>query len=248
MSTNNKPKIIGIIPARGGSKSIPYKNIAPICGKPLIYYTIREAKRSKRLEYFLVSTDSEKIAKIAKEYGADVPFYQPKEIATDTTPDLPVYQFVLNWLEKNRGWKPEIIVWLRPTAPLRTYKDIDRVIQVMQETGCDSVRTITIPKNPPFKMWRYDEKTQRITPFIKTKYYEKLGTDVPRQLLPRVYWQNAAVDATRTKFIKDGHIYGDDIRGVIMREDQSVDLDSQHDLMIAEMVMKKLENLGIIEP
>src|SRR3989344_7391879 len=110
-------KILGIIPARGGSKSIPHKNIALLAGKPLIYYTIREAKKSRLLDAVIVSTDDPKIAAVAHACGADVPFLRPKKISGDTSTDIEFFQHALLWVEKHRGWKPDIVVNLRPTAP-----------------------------------------------------------------------------------------------------------------------------------
>ena len=184
-------KILGIIPARGGSKSIPYKNIANLAGKPLIYYTIEAAKKAALLDAFIVSTDDPKIAEVAKSHGADVPFLRPKKFAQDHSPDIDFLKHALLWLEKHRGWKPEIVLNLRPTSPLRTSKDIDDVIQTMLKTNCDSVRTLSSPSpHNPFKMWHFEQNTGKIKPLLPTKHYAKLGTDVPRQLLPAFYWQN----------------------------------------------------------
>lgn len=233
-------KIFGIIPARGGSKSIPKKNIALLMGKPLLYYTIREATKSKLLDAFIVSTDDEEIAEIAKTLGADVPFLRPKELGQDLTLDLPVFQHALSWLKENRGWEPEILVNLRPTSPLRIVGDIDKVINFILKTGCDSVRTISKGKNP-FKMWYFDDNEYRISPLMSTEHYEKLGTDVPRQLLPQnIYHQNNMVDATRTKFIKEGRIYGPDIRGVVIEAQRDADIDGPDDLDKVAYFMNKL--------
>ncbi len=241
-NSKKKVKILGIIPARGGSKSIPYKNIARLAGKPLIYYTIREAKRSHLLDAFIVSTDDPKIASVARRLGADVPFLRPKKLAGDKSPDIEFFKHAVLWVEKHRGWKPDIIVNLRPTAPLRIAEDIDRVISLMLETGCDSVRTVSAP-NPfnPFKMWTISaQETGIMKPLIKTAHYSRLGTDVPRQLLPHVYWQNGLVDATRVKFIKRGVIYGPDIRGVVTDPLRNADLDEPKDLKRAALIMKEL--------
>lgn len=236
-------RVLGIIPARGGSKSIPRKNIATLAGKPLIYYTIREAKRSRLLDAVIVSTDDGEIARVARRYGADVPFLRPKKFAGDKSPDIEFFQHALSWLEKHRRWRPEIVVNLRPTAPLRIAEDIDRVISLILKTGCDSVRTVSVP-NPfnPFKMWTISSAGEgMMQPLIKTAHYEKLGTDVPRQLLPQVYWQNGMVDATRAKFIRRGVIYGPDIRGIVTDPRRIADLDEPKDLKRAEIAMRELK-------
>lgn len=243
MPNQKNPKTLGIIPARGGSKSIPYKNIALLAGKPLIYYTIREAQKSRLLDAFIVSTDDPKIAEVAKSFGADVPFLRPEKFAADNSPDIHFIKHAIEWLEKNRGWAPDIILNLRPTSPLRTAKDIDNVIAHMIETKCDSVRTVS-PPYPfnPFKMWTVaSSRSSKLKPLIPTKHYAKLGTDVPRQHLPTVYWQNGMVDATRAKFIKQGVVYGQDIRGIIIEPERVVDIDDIKDLVEAEKKMRELK-------
>lgn len=236
-------RILGIIPARGGSKSIPHKNIALLAGKPLIYYTILAAQRSRLLDGFVVSTDDEKIADVAGRFGADAPFLRPKKFARDTSPDTEFLKHALLWLEKHRGWRPEIIVNLRPTAPLRTARDIDRVIKLMLATGCDSVRTVSMPVNNPFKMWHVDEASLKIRPLLPTKHFVAVGTDVPRQLLPNIYWQNGLVDATRAKFIRAGKIYGADIRGVITDPERAIDINDPEDLKAASRLLRELRLL-----
>ncbi len=233
-------KVVGIIPARGGSKGIPYKNIALLAGKPLIYYTIKSAQESKKMDAFVVSTDDEKIASVAKSLGADVPFLRPKNISGDNATDIQFLRHALVWLEKNRNWHPEIIVILRPTAPFRTAEDIDTVLDLMIKENCDSVRTISLPSpHTPYKMWTMkNSHSNKIKPLLTTRYYNSLGTDVPRQWLPTVYWQNGMVDATKTKFIKMNKVYGPDIRGLVTNHEKTTDIDTPKDLKITEAILK----------
>ena len=237
-------RILGIIPARGGSKGIPYKNIAKLNGKPLIYYTIEAAKKSKLLDTFIVSTDDKKIARVAKSYGADVPFLRPKQISGDNATDIQFLKHAVRWVSKNRKWNPEIIVLLRPTAPLRTAEDIDDALKLIIKENCDSVRTISIPTPfNPYKMWKMEnDSTAKIKPLLATKYYKTLGTDVPRQWLPTVYWQNGLVDVTKTKFIKANRVYGPDIRGIITDPNKITDIDTLKDLRIVEAILKISKN------
>ena len=232
--------VLGIIPARGGSKGIPYKNIASLAGKPLIYYTIKSAQGSKRLDTFIVTTDNKKIASVAKSLGADVPFIRPKKISGDDATDIQFLSHAIEWLEENRGWRPEITVLLRPTSPFRTSEDIDKVIDFMIKEKCDSVRTLSLPSPyNPYKMWNVsNERNYKIKPLLTTKYFETMGTDVPRQLLPKIYWQNGMVEATKTKFIKNNRVYGPDIRGLITNPNKVIDIDSPLDLLIAETILK----------
>lgn len=233
-------RTLGIIPARGGSKSIPKKNLALLLGKPLIFYAIRSAEDAKKLDAFIVSTDDQEIADLARSFGADVPFLRPAEYARDDSPDIEFMRHALGWVKENRGWEPEVIVNLRPTGPMRTGQDIDCVIETLFNTGCDSVRTVSLPLHSPFKMWSRDEKSARLRPLVPTEHFATLGTDVPRQLLPQnIYWQNGLVDATRARFIAEGAVYGPDIRGVITDPQRSLDIDDIEDLKAAEEIMKK---------
>lgn len=239
---HKKIKILGIIPARGGSKGIPHKNIAHLNGKPLIYYSIREAKKSKLLDAFIVSTDDPKIADVAKKYGADVPFLRPKKIAGDRSPDIEFLQHAVEWVEKNRDWHPEIVVFLQPTAPSRTANDIDEALKMMLKNKCDSVRTVADPSpHNPFKMWLFtDKKRGLMKPLLLNAYYPKLGTDVPRQLLPEYFLQVGLVYATKTKFIKQGKVWGPKICGLIIPPERLVDIDAPKDLKHAARVLKRL--------
>jgi len=240
-----KVNILGIIPARGGSKGIPLKNIALLGTKPLIYYTIREAKKSKMLDACIVSTDDKKIKKVAQGLGADVPFLRPKKFAQDKSTDIDFIKHAIEWVEKNRGWKPEIVVVLVPTSPTRTQKDIDDTLKFMIKNKCDSVRTIFNPSPyNPYKMWRLkNPKKGTMVPLLPTKDYKKVGTDVPRQLLPNFYLQIGLVHATKVKFIEQGKVWGPDVRGFVVDAKKMVDIDTPRDLKMAEKVMKELKLL-----
>lgn len=242
---NSNIKILGIIPARGGSRGIPKKNIARLGGRPLIYYTIQAAKKSKMLDSFIVSTDDPKIRAVAESFGADAPFLRPKQYAQNNSTDIQFLKHAVAWLEKHRGWRPEIVVVLVPTSPTRTAKDIDAVLKFMINNRCDSVRTIFDPSPyNPFKMWvLLDAKKGIMKPLLPTKDYNKIGTDVPRQLLPNYYLQIGLVHATKTKFIKQGKVWGPDVRGFIVSADKMVDIDTPRDIKKAEAVMKNLKLL-----
>lgn len=243
MKIPKNPKVIAIIPARGGSKSIPYKNIALLNGKPLIYYSIREAKLAKKLDWFIISTDDKKIAKIAKQFGADVPFLRPKKYAHDTTSDLSVFKHALLWLKKNRKWNPEIIINLRPSEPFHTAEEIDQVINLMQKSNCDSIKTIIKAPVHPYKMW-YLGKDNKLIPVIKTRFRISHGPDYPRQKLRPVYLQDGYIDATRSKFILNGkksNMFGKNFRGLIRNDPNVIDIDSPEELLRAQEKMKKIE-------
>lgn len=228
-------KVVAIIPARGGSKDIPRKNIVKMLGKPLIAYTIDVAKDADCLSRIIVSTDDEEIRKISLEYGAEVPFLRPKELAEDHVPDKPVFVHALKWLEENEDYRPDIVLNLRPTSPLRLVEDIENVIEKMIISCCDSVRTICQVEHHPYWMKKLEE--DRATPFLEGKderiYYQ-------RQLLPPVFRINGSVDAMRRDIILNhDFLYGDDMRAVVMPLERSYDVDTPMDLKIIEILLKE---------
>ena len=172
-------KALGLILARGGSKSIPKKSIYPCAGKPLLEYTIESALKAKLLDRVILSTDDEEIAEVGRKAGAEVPFMRPQQLAEDTTPDLPVLEHALNWLKDNEGYEPDVVVHLRPTSPLRSAGDIDVGIQMMMDDPeAESLRSVVSPPHTPFKFYRIDEGEKFLRPILKEGYpevFEKLG-------------------------------------------------------------------------
>ena len=231
--------IVAIIPARSGSKSVPRKNIKLLAGKPLIAYSILEAKKCQYLDRIIVSTDDLEIASVAKEYGAEVPFLRPKEIAKDDTPDLPVFQHAIEWIEKNNGSNPQIIVHLRPTSPLRRAQHIDAGIRLLRENReADSVRAVCVPSQTPFKMWHIVNGFME--PLLCTEIPE--AYNIPRQYLPKVYWQTGSVDVVRAATIrKKNSMTGGKILPLIVEEIYSIDVDNDFDFVIVEALIAELE-------
>lgn len=226
---------VGIIPARGGSKGIPRKNIRQLAGKPLIVWTIETALACPNLDRIIVSTDDEEIAQIARDSGAKVPFLRPVELAQDDTPDLPVYQHALSWLAEHEDYRADIVVWLRPTAPLRAVEDVEAAISLLIETGADCVRSVCVAEHHPYWMKRLED--DRLVPFIDqtddSKYYR-------RQLLPPAYRLNGAVDVTWSKTVMEkGLVYSGDVRGYVMPLVRSIDLDSELDFALAELLLQR---------
>ena len=229
----NKEKlnIIAIIPARGSSKSLPRKNIRPLAGKPLIYYTIKEAKKLPYLDKVVVSTEDVEIAEIARGYGAEV-IKRPEELAKDDTPSLPVFQHAIQYLEDARDYHPQVIVILQPTSPLRTAEDIDRVVEKFLKSGCHSVVSICEIEYP--LVWMYTLEEDRLKPVIEG------GEDINRrQDAPKVYRMNGAVYVTHRDIImRENRVLGDDTRAYIMPPEKSIDIDSEIDLRLAELLME----------
>ena len=228
-------EVLALIPARSGSKGIPHKNIRRLTGKPLLAHSIEHALKSKLITRTIVSTDSQSYVEIAREYGAETPFLRPPDISQDLSTDLEVFEHALKWLKKNENYIPDICVHLRPTYPLRKVEDINKVIQVLiDDPSIDSARTVTLAPETPFKMW-FRGNNDFLTPVIKTNI--KDAHNLPRQGLPRVYLQNACIDAVRTEVIlKKKSMTGSKIFGYIMNENLDIDSSSQW-----EIVKEKLE-------
>ncbi|MBN1472259.1 MAG: acylneuraminate cytidylyltransferase family protein [Syntrophaceae bacterium] len=244
--TDKPVGVMAVIPARGGSKGVPRKNIADLGGKPLIAYAIEVAQRSKLIDAAIVSTDDAEIAEVAKNYGADVPFLRPAELAGDDSPDIGFLKHALEWVEANRDWHPDILVILQPTLPFRTVEDVDKTLWFMIEKRCDSVRTLAVPSHvTPYKMWFLDDAASgRISPVLKTEFFDTLLTDVPRQKLRPCYWQPGAVIATRARFVRQGRVFGPDLRGVVIDIRHAHDIDEPEDLEYAEFLMNKRKRIA----
>lgn len=224
---------LAIIPARGGSKSIPRKNIKTFAGYPLIAFSIAAGLAAEGISRVIVSTDDEEIAEIARIYGAEVPFLRPESISRDETPDLPVFQHALEWLHSNEEYQPEVIVQLRPTSPLRRREHIDQAVKrLLERPEADSIRTVCIPFQNPYKMWRIVEDGF-MQPLISTNIPEPYN--LPRQSLPEMYWQTGYVDATWEKTIREKNsMTGDSILPLVIGAEEWIDIDSPDDWIRAE--------------
>jgi N-acylneuraminate cytidylyltransferase len=230
---------VAIVPARGGSKSIPRKNIRPLAGAPLLAYSIEAGLKARLVDRVIVSTDDEEIAAIARDWGADVPFLRPAALAGDATTDLPVFQHALDWLEANAGSLPEVVVQLRPTSPVRPVDCVDAAIELLRSDGTiDSVRGVVPSGQNPYKMWRLLADGS-MTPLL-TDVAE--GYNQPRQELPQTYWQTGHVDAIRTRVIRQqASMSGSSIRPLVIDAAYTCDIDTEADFQRAEGL---LEHLG----
>jgi CMP-N-acetylneuraminic acid synthetase len=232
--------VLAIVPARGGSKSIPRKNIRPFAGYPLIAYSIAAGLAARMVTRLIVSTDDEEIAAIARQYGAETPFLRPGEISGDHITDLPVFQHALEWLSSNEGYEPDIVVQLRPTSPLRRVWHIDQAVErLLEHPEADAVRTVCVPFQNPFKMWTIDPEGV-MQPLIKTGYRE--AYNMPRQLLPDVYWQTGYVDAVwGDTILEKGSMTGDRILPLVIPAGDWIDIDSPDDWRRAERMLESGE-------
>lgn len=220
-------EILALIPARSGSKGIPHKNIANFLGKPLLAHSILQARAARRITRVLVSTDSEWYAAIARQYGAETPFLRPPEIAGDFATDLQVFEHALEWLARQEGYRPDLCVHLRPTCPIRRAADIDAAIDLLAaDSSFDSVRTVVKASETPWKMWFMDEGSE-LKPVISSDLPEPYN--MPRQLLPTAYVQNACIDVVWTRVILERHsMTGRRIRGLVMETMHDIDDPDQY--------------------
>lgn len=239
--------VLAIIPARGGSKGIPRKNIRSFAGAPLIAYSIAAANQAAAVTRVIVSTDDEEIAAVARQYGAETPFIRPGELAEDSTLDLPVFQHALNWLAENEGYSPDLVVQLRPTSPIRPPGLVDEALNLLQtHPEADSVRGVMPAGQNPHKMWRIDPDTGRLisllaVPGIPEPY------NAPRQALPPVYWQTGHIDVIRPRVILAGSMSGGVILPVQIDARYLVDIDGPADWLRAEWLVRQA-GLEMVRP
>ena len=222
--------LLAVIPARGGSKGIPHKNIYPVNGKPLIAHTIEAALASTYITNIVVSTDDDKIAELAGGYKKVIIIKRPAHLAEDHTPTLPV---LLHALEQVKGRvDPVVVVTLQPTSPLRTASHIDDAIQLLTPSY-DSCVSVCPAEHSPYKMFKIEEGAlTRLIPDAKF--------GVPRQMLPEVYRENGAIYVTWTSVLLNKHsIWGEKTIPYIMDEFSSVDIDSINDICLAEICLKE---------
>ena len=231
-----EPQVLALIPARGGSKSIPMKNIAPLAGRPLIAHSIEVAQQCRRISRVIVSTDSDQIRQVSLSCGAEAPFLRPADIAKDDTADLPVFIHALHWLREHEGYHPDLVVHVRPTTPLRTPERVDEAIEaLLADSDADSVRAVSPPLQNPFKMWTVGDPY--LEPLIDIGIPEPYNQ--PRQKLPVVYWQTGYIDVVRTStLLEKESMTGDRILPYIMDEQFVVDIDQPFSLRLAEFLME----------
>lgn len=237
MTPSGESQVLGLVPARGGSKSLPRKNVRLLAGRPLIAHSIEAALASRTLDRVVVSTDDEEIAEIARRHGAEVPFLRPPHLAEDDTPDLPVFRHALDWFDEHDGWRPEIVVQLRPTSPLRRPQDIDLAVAMLGDRPeADSVRSVASPLENPYKMWSL-APGRWLAPILASDLEEPFN--LPRQRLPDVYWQTGAIDATRRRTIVDlGSMTGARILPLIVDTLGPVDVDTQASLDLVDWMIR----------
>ena len=228
---NNK-KIVAIIPARGGSKRVPKKNIKSLCGNPLISYIIRASLASRYIDKTIVSTDDSEIAEVSRKYGAEV-IDRPAELARDETPDTPVLRHVIKHLTEKENYTADIIVFLHATSPLCGTADIDNAIERFAGGDADLVAGVVEAERHPFWNFRMINGN-KLLPFI-----ENISYTIRQQELPKTYILNGAFYIMRAEKVQKESFFGGDMHGIIMSKEKSIDIDTELDFEIAEFLMKR---------
>jgi len=224
---------VAVIPARGGSKGIPRKNVALLAGRPLIAYSIEAARRARSVDRVLVSTDDREIAAVAKREGAEAPFLRPAALAGDAVPGVDVVLHAVTWLAEQQGTEPQDVVCLQPTSPLRTAEDVDAAIDLLRANDGDAVVSVTPMEGHPY--WAKKVLADgRLADFLDAGRWQRL----PRQQLPPAYVLNGAIYAARRAFlVAKRSYYGDRTYAYVMPTERSLDVDTPWDLYLAGLIL-----------
>jgi CMP-N,N'-diacetyllegionaminic acid synthase len=231
-------EVLGLVLARAGSKSVPRKNVYVVHGKPLLAYTIEAALAAHSITRLVVTTDDPEIGEMGRRLGAEAPFLRPANLARDETTDYPVIRHALEQLDAMDGYRPDMIVQLRPTSPLRTNRHIDEAVELLRSRpDADSVRAVCRPQQNPHKMWRMTSDGL-LQPLLSVPGIEE-PFNAPRQTLPVVWWQNGYVDAFWWRTVVDQHsLTGARVLGYVIDEPEYVDVDSLHDLRVLDIILQ----------
>ena len=232
----NRPRILAVTLARGGSKGVPGKNIKPLAGKPLIAYTIAEALRSRLVTRYLVSSDDDEIRDVAVRYGAEAPFKRPESLSTDSATSMHALQHAVEWVEKEEGKKYDYVIELMCTNPFKTAEDIDAALEKLIATGADSVIGVSR---------LLDHHPARIKKIVDDRLVDFCVPEIPnsrrQDLRPDAFIRNASIYAMRRdSLMVDNARYGTaDSRPHIMPEERSVNVDSKLDFLMAEALLQE---------
>jgi N-acylneuraminate cytidylyltransferase len=233
-------RVLALIPARGGSKGVPRKNIMLVAGKPLIAYSILQAKRSRRIHRVIVSTDDAEIAEVSRRWGAETPFLRPVEFAQDLSPDIDVFRHALHWLRDHEQYIPDLVVHLRPSGPVRRVELIDEAVDLLAaHPEADAVRSVRCALQSPYKMWRITEHGY-LEPLLRLP-----GTpdcqSLPRQMLPVVYWQSGYVDVIRPRAVLEKNSMWGNCALPFVVEEEHFEIDYPENVPHVEEALRRLE-------
>lgn len=226
-------RVLAVIPARGGSKGLPRKNLRLLGGVPLVAHAVRQALAASTVDRVVVSTDSAEIAAVARAEGAEVPFTRPAEFATDTATDLQVFAHLVEFLAETEGRLPELLVQVRASSPVRRPQVIDLAVRKMlAHPEATSLRSVSVAPFPPYKMWNLDADS-RLRPVVAVPGVED-WYDQPRQALPAAYAQDGLIDVVRVRTITEDHSMAGAVVLGLTHPERAVDIDTIADLAAAE--------------
>ncbi len=230
-------EVLGLITARGGSKGIPRKNVLPLAGKPLIAWTIEAARDSVTVGRTIVSTDDDEIADVCRNWGAEVPFMRPRELAQDDSPHLAAVLHALEWVETNEGSRPDYVLLLQPTSPLRTAEDIDAAVRLSEDKGADGVLGVSAVKAHPYQL-REIAADGTLTEFIADS--PPPGTSqTRRQAFPDVYSVNGAIYLMRGDVLVEEKTFQPRRTfPYVMPLSRSLQIDEPWDMHVANLILE----------
>lgn len=224
--------MLAIIPARGGSKGVPRKNIKDLAGKPLIFYTIQAAKESKYINRIIVSTDDEEIAEVALNFGAEVPFLRPEELATDNAKAIDNYIYTIDRLNKMNGDLIDDFIVLQPTSPLRNSIDIDNAIEIFKKNNADTVISVVKAEHPP--TWYKTISSEGIL----VDYFKSTDNSLNRQEAEETYLPNGAIYIFKFEALRKNYgYYNSKTYPYVMEQGNSIDIDTIMDFKLAELLI-----------
>ena len=229
------PSVLGVIPARGGSKRLPRKNIKKLCGQPLIAYTIQAAQKASLLTDFLVSSEDEEILEIARSYGAPTPFKRPERLATDSIRNIDVVAHAMHYMEKKNQLQYDVLILLQPTCPVRDPSHIDEAIQLLAESDLETVVSV----KGPYK--KRDPILKRIKNGVLEAY---CSTGNAAEIEPFYLYNASIYGVKRSYFVKENKLISDRQAPLIMDQYHSIDIDTEADFLVAEAYLKFTNKLN----
>jgi len=227
-------KNLVLICARGGSQGLPGKNIMPLKGIPLIGWSINTAKKLNNVSHIIVSTDSPAIAKVAEKFGAEVPFIRPAHLSDNTSPEWPVWQHAINFIEENYGEDVYNLIVLPVTSPLRSVADVNACVNLFEKSDVDSVITVSESYRSPYFNMTVNDKNGYASLVIPPK-----KPIIRRQDAPKVYDMTTVAYIVNPNFVKNNNgIFEGKVKSIIIPRERAVDIDDLMDFRIAELMLK----------
>ncbi len=241
MAGNNKPKILCVIGARSGSKSIPNKNIRSLAGKPMMAWVIEAAKKSKLIDRIILSTDSQEYAEIGRKYGAEAPFLRPADIAGDKALEKEYLIHAATYLQEEENFSADIVIRLQPTCPLQNADDIDKCLQkLIDDPSADSSMVVAEARQHPYKAMKIvdlPDGSQTLTSFLNGDTQSLTPSN--RQGFEKVYFRSNIIATRAETLIKHKSQSGNKVAFHIIPQERSLDIDNEIDFIVAEAILSK---------